>query len=110
MGTGVPVNVKTQPDNPQKVVSMHLGAGKGDWHLLCNDHVNMVPAEGPFRQKVPVPFSAKPYSGRRMLNVLPSPTLLSTEIDPWWASAICLAMASPSPVPPNRRLRPGSAR
>ena len=30
---------------------------KGDRHLLCDDHASMVPAEGPFRQKVPVPFS-----------------------------------------------------
>ena len=40
--------------------------GKGDRHLLCDDQrrpplrggARSVPAEGPFRQKVPVPFSA----------------------------------------------------
>ena len=32
--------------------------GKGDRHLLCDDQrCASVPASGPFRQKVPVPFS-----------------------------------------------------
>ncbi len=32
--------------------------GKGDRHLLCDDQrFASVPASGPFRQKVPVPFS-----------------------------------------------------
>ena len=32
--------------------------GKGDRHLLCDDQrYASVPASGPFRQKVPVPFS-----------------------------------------------------
>ena len=34
--------------------------GEGGRHLLCNDHANMVPAEGPFRQKVPATFSRQP--------------------------------------------------
>ncbi|MGO8752967.1 MAG: O-antigen ligase family protein [Thermoguttaceae bacterium] len=36
-------------------------SGKGDRHLLCDDQrCASVPAEGPFRQKVPVPFSQSP--------------------------------------------------
>ncbi len=29
---------------------------KGDRQLLCDDHANMMPADGPFRPKAPVPF------------------------------------------------------
>jgi 4-amino-4-deoxy-L-arabinose transferase-like glycosyltransferase len=39
---------------------------KEDRLFLCDDHAGMVPAEGPFRQKVPVPFS--PEKSNRTLG------------------------------------------
>ena len=38
-------------------------------------------------------------------NVLPFPSTLSAQIWPPWACTMCLAMASPSPVPPPLRAR-----
>src|SRR5262249_845943 len=39
------------------------------------------------------------------VNTLPCPTVLSTVTRPCWSSASSRAMARPSPVPPNSRLR-----
>lgn len=49
-------------------------------------------------------------SGMRMTKELPEPSLLVTEASPPWASAMCLTMASPRPVPPSARLRARSTR
>jgi hypothetical protein len=49
-------------------------------------------------------------AGNRKQNVLPAPTTLSTVTEPRWASAMCRTIASPSPVPPNSRLRALSTR
>jgi hypothetical protein len=39
---------------------------KGDRHLLCDDHASMVPAFGPFRQKLPVSLSRLLLSSGRV--------------------------------------------
>ena len=41
-----------------------------------------------------------PASGRVTVKAEPSPRVLSREMLPWWHSTRCLAMDSPSPVPP----------
>lgn len=48
--------------------------------------------------------------GKMTVNVLPSPTALSTVTRPPCSCAMCLTMASPRPVPPFARLRPLSMR
>jgi hypothetical protein len=40
----------------------------------------------------------------------PAPTWLSTQMRPPWASTMCRAMESPSPVPPTSRERAASTR
>lgn len=49
-------------------------------------------------------------SGTLISNTLPLPTSLSTVASPRCASAMCLTMASPKPVPPNSLLRERSTR
>ena len=51
---------RLSPDELDRLEKMigQAKKGKGDRHLLCNDQRSAsVPASGPFRQKVPVPFS-----------------------------------------------------
>jgi hypothetical protein len=50
------------------------------------------------------------YRGKRMVNVLPWPGTLVTPTVPRWASAACLTIARPRPVPPSARLRAWSTR
>ena len=48
-------------------------------------------------------------AGSVTVNVLPSPSTLSTAIVPSWRSTRSLTMASPKPVPPNRRAASSAA-
>ena len=56
-----PVNVRRESLarwRASLAAALRTPRGKGDSHLLCDDHASMVPAEGPCRQKVAVTFSA----------------------------------------------------
>ena len=44
--------------------------------------------------------------GSRILNRVPTPSLLSTSIVPLCASAICLHILNPSPLPPSSESAP----
>ncbi len=54
--------------------------------------------------------SSREGRGIRTWKVEPSPSRLSTPASPPWASAMCLTIAKPSPVPPSSRDRPLSTR
>jgi len=49
--------------------------------------------------QVTIGMSTQAFKGKVKLNVLPSPTLLSTQIRPPWDSIICLVIYKPNPVP-----------
>src|SRR5881394_2422201 len=71
-------------DNAEEVVFARAGAGS----------VGTADAAG----------AAVTRNGIVMANVLPWPTTLVTSIDPFINSASWRLIASPSPVPPNRRV------
>ena len=76
--------------------------GKGDRHLLCNDHASMVPAEGPSRQKVPVTFSVSRGSVGGIV-------LLAGAMFGWAVAAASIAAvqrwAMPTPQPARPMVR-----
>jgi hypothetical protein len=49
-------------------------------------------------------------AGSSIVNVLPTPGVLSTETEPPWACTMCFTIESPRPVPPSLRLRALSTR
>ena len=89
--------VKYQSDLPAKA-----SRGKGDRHLLCNDHASMVPAEGPSRQKVPVTFSVSRGSVGGIV-------LLAGAMFGWAVAAASIAAvqrwAMPTPQPARPMVR-----
>lgn len=58
----------------------------------------------------PAPAGAGPVVASVTVKVVPTPTVLSTAIVPWWSVTIWRAMDSPRPLPPVARPRAASAR
>ena len=93
-------------------------------HLSCMAHGTACSPESPgFRRGLFVWVACRPRSpgwriqrsstaafGRRSVNVVPTPGVLSTATVPPCACTMCLTIASPRPVPPCWRLRALSTR
>ena len=93
-----------------QTISLHLSAADGHRYSFRSVDKNAIQVLQLHPPAAYSRFCRDRSVGNQQVMVVPTPSSLSAETRPPWASTRCFTMARPSPVPPWSRERAGSER